>query len=291
MKVVGFTFIRNAVTYDYPIVEAIQSILPVCDEVIVSIGNSADNTEELIKAIGSGKIKIYHSTWDDSLREGGKVLAKETDKAFAHVPGDADWCFYIQGDEVVHEKYHSVIRAEMEKYKDDQRVEGLLFKYKHFYGSYDYVGDTRKWYNREIRIIRNDKTIQSYRDAQGFRKKGRKLNVKPIDAFIYHYGWVKHPYHQLQKQSTFYKLWLETDTPPAPIPKTDEALFDYSHIDSLVKFTGTHPQAMHERISKKNWTFDFDISKKNLKFTDRILYWIEKKTGKRLFDYKNYKII
>ena len=40
MKVTGFTFIRNAVINDYPIAEAINSILPLCDEVVVALGNS-----------------------------------------------------------------------------------------------------------------------------------------------------------------------------------------------------------------------------------------------------------
>src|SRR3954467_2993440 len=81
MKVSGFTFIRNAVKNDYPIVEAITSILPLCDEFIVMAGNSDDGTRELIEAIGSPKIKIIDSVWDDSLKEGGRVFAAETDKA------------------------------------------------------------------------------------------------------------------------------------------------------------------------------------------------------------------
>ena len=58
MKVAGFTFIRNAVKNDYPIVEAITSILPICDEFVVAVGNSDDETEQLIKGINSPKIKI-----------------------------------------------------------------------------------------------------------------------------------------------------------------------------------------------------------------------------------------
>ena len=59
MKVCGFTFIRNAVRFDYPIVEAITSVLPMCDEFIVLVGNSDDNTRNLIERIGSDKIKIH----------------------------------------------------------------------------------------------------------------------------------------------------------------------------------------------------------------------------------------
>src|SRR6266403_2114004 len=175
MKVAGFTFIRNAIKNDYPIVEAITSILPVCDEFVVALGNSDDETEQLILGINSPKIKIIHTVWDDTLREGGTVFATETDKAFNAISADADWAFYIQGDECVHEKYLPLIKQEMEDNLNDKEVEGLLFKYKHFYGSYDYYGHSRRWYRREIRILRNNKAIHSYRDAQGFRLAGRKI--------------------------------------------------------------------------------------------------------------------
>ena len=99
----------------------------------------------------------------------------------------ADWAFYIQGDEVVHERYHDLIRNEMLRWKDNEQVDGLLFNYLHFYGSYEYVGNPVKWYPHEIRIIKNNPAIHSYRDAQGFRKgNNQKLNVKLIDAWIYH---------------------------------------------------------------------------------------------------------
>lgn len=290
MKISGFTFVRNAVKYDYPVVESISSILPIVDEFIVSVGNSEDNTLQLIESINSPKIKIFNSVWDDTLREGGKVLAIETDKAFAHVSSGSDWAFYLQADEVVHEKYFDKIIGEAQLYLDNPKVEGLLFKYIHFYGTYDYVGDTRRWYNREIRIIRNDKNILSYRDAQGFRKDGRKLNVKLIDAFIYHYGWVKHPKQQQHKIEDFHIYWSKDQE--ALFKNEQNALFDYmKEADSLKKFEETHPAVMKKRISEKNWDIGFDPSKKKMSFKDAFLYKIEKMTGKRLFDYKNYHII
>jgi hypothetical protein len=166
----------------------------------------------------------------------------------------------------------------------------LLFRYLHFYGSYDYVGDSRTWYSREIRIIKNDKRIRSYRDAQGFRIEGRKLRVKPLDAYIYHYGWVKHPERQLQKHLRFEKLYSMTKLSDQ-ISKEKTKDFDYGGVDSLQKFAGTHPLVMQARILNINWKFDFDISKKTFSIKDKILYWIEKRTGKRLFEYQNYEII
>ena len=50
MNVSGFTFCRNAVKYDYPLVESIRSVLPVCDEFIVNVGRCEDGTLELIQS-------------------------------------------------------------------------------------------------------------------------------------------------------------------------------------------------------------------------------------------------
>ena len=289
MKVSGFTFVKNAVQFSYPIVEAITSILPVCDEFIVSVGDCEDGTLELIQSINSPKIKIIRSVWDNSLREGGKVLAVETNKALDAISEDSDWAFYIQGDEVVHEKYLATIKQEMLRWKDRPEVEGLLFKYLHFYGTYDFTGDSRNWYRREIRIIRNDKAIRSYKDAQGFRKNDRKLNVKLIDAYVYHYGWVKHPADMKKKEKTFHKLWHDDQWVEQKVADTE--LFDYSKIDSLAPFTGTHPKVMQKRLQEVNWNLNFDPSRKNLTLKKRLLHWFEQKTGVRLFEYKNYNII
>lgn len=289
MKISGFTIIKNAVTNDYPVVEAIRSILPVVDEMIVAIGDSTDATVELIQSIPSEKIKIVYSTWEPGINKGGAVLAVETDKAFAHISPDSDWAFYIQADEVVHEKYHAVIRATAEKYVADKRVQGLLFNYLHFYGTYDYVGDSRTWYHKEIRIIRNNPEIKAFRDAQGFRIDGKRLPVKPVDAYVYHYGWVKSPKQMQLKRKQSLEFWNDRQDLKKEIDASE--LFDYSEFDSLVKFTGTHPSVMQERVQQQNWQVTLDISQKKFSFSDRLLYWIEKRTGWRLFDFKNYRII
>ncbi|MDF3079119.1 MAG: glycosyltransferase family 2 protein [Sphingobacteriaceae bacterium] len=291
MKVAGFTFIRNAVKNDYPVKEAILSILPLCDEFIVAHGNSDDETLELLQSIDSPKLKIINTVWDESKREGGQVFAEETDKAYRAISADADWAFYIQGDECVHEKYHPTIRDEMHKNLNDPEIEGLLFKYQHFYGSYDHYAVSRRWYRREIRILRHLPGVHSYRDAQGFRIDGRKIRVKLIDAWIYHYGWAKPPQNILNKLRNFNRFyhddqWIETN-----VPVTTE--FDYGNADKLLPFTGTHPQVMQSRIAATNWKLDVDISKLNKKmsFRRRLLQAFEKLTGVRLFEYRNYRIV
>ena len=290
MKITGVTIIKNAVKNDYPVVEAINSILPMVDEMIVSIDKGEDETEQLIKNIVSDKIKIIYSTWDMSLREGGKVYAVETDKAIAHVSADTDWIFYIQADEVVHEKYHAAIIAAAKAYADNDKVQGLLFKYLHFYATYDYAGDSRKWYNYEVRMIKNDKRITSFKDAQGFRIGKKRLDVVLIDAEVYHYGWVKSPQQMKMKQKNVLRYYSNDDEGvKAYLNSTD--FFNFTEFDSLQKFKGTHPVVMQKRIETKNWDVELDISKRKFSMKDRFLFWFEKRTGKRLFDFKNYRII
>jgi hypothetical protein len=290
MKVTGFSFIRNAVKYDYPVVEAIKSILPVCDDFVVAVGKSDDCTRNLIADIDRQKIRILDTEWDDTLRLSGRVLAAETDKALACVPSDSDWAFYIQGDEAVHEKYLDNIYSAMTRWKDDKKIDGLLFKYLHFYGSYDYVGESMSWYRREIRIIRNTGKIYSYKDAQGFRKKdNKKLNVKLIDAYIYHYGWVKHPSAMQGKVKSFNRYWHDDAWISSNVK--DAAEFDYSGINALRLFDGTHPAVMLKRIKEKNWNFDYDISCNRYSFKEKIRRKIEKITGCRAGEYRNYRLV
>ena len=289
MKVSGFTFVRNAVKFDYPVLESIQSILPIVDEFIVVLGNSEDETESLIRSIQSPKIKIIHSVWDDSLRSGGTVLALETDKALAEVSKDSDWAFYIQADEVVHEQFHQQALDQMLLWKDDSAVQGLLFNYTHFYGSYEFVGDSRRWYRKEVRIVRPHIGVHSWKDAQGFRLDGRPLLVKEIGVSIYHYGWVKPPEFQQAKQSYFHKLWHDDDWMKEHIPDVKE--FDYSSIDSVARFLGTHPIVMKDRVSNQTWKVEIDPSKKKLSFRYKVLLFWEKLTGIRLGEYRNYRLI
>ncbi len=286
MKVTGFSFIKDAITYDYPVEEAIRSILPVCTNFVVAVGRSNDETLSLIKAIDPDKITIIETVWDETQREGGRVLALETDKAYQAIANDADWCFYIQGDEVVHEKYLPVIHERMLMYKDRRDVDGLLFNYLHFYGSYDYIAAASNFYKKEIRIIRKNDTFFSYRDAQGFRKgNNEKLNVIAIEAFMYHYGWVKQPKAMQAKQENFHKYWHDDAWVQKNVAKADE--FDYSNISSLKKFSDTHPEIMNERVRAINWHFDYDLSYNRFSLKDKLknlIYTLFKID----LNYKNY---
>ncbi|MCW3076048.1 MAG: hypothetical protein JWO32_657 [Bacteroidetes bacterium] len=290
MKIAGFTIIRNAIKFDYPVIEAITSILPICDAFYVGVGQSDDNTRILIESLASDKIIIIDTVWDDSKREGGAVLADETNKVFDMIPEEFTWCFYIQSDECVHENDLVKIKECAQKYADDKKINGLLFNYHHFYGHYNYIGVGRRWYSKEIRIVRNNKSIRSYKDAQGFRfNDNRKLQVKNTYCYIYHYGWVKPPTAQQAKQESFHKMWHNDEWMKKNIPEVKD--FDYNNIDLLGEYKNTHPQVMKQRIENAHWKFIYDRKKAKVNLKYRFLLWIEKLTGWRPGENKNYKEI
>jgi glycosyltransferase involved in cell wall biosynthesis len=288
MNISGFSFVKNAIKFDYPVVESITSILPVCDEFIIAIGDSEDDTLNLIKSIPSDKIKIIQTVWDKTLTKGGEVLSQQTNIALNHCTGD--WCFYIQADEVVHEKYLSVIKESMENFLNDKKVQGILFNYTHFYGNYKYYGVSRRWYRREVRIIRNDIGVTSYKDAQGFRIKNKKLRVKLIDAYIYHYGWVKDPKIMMDKQRFFHTLWHSKEFVQKKFGTLQK--YDYSNINELKLFGDSHPKVMNERTKNEKSEFLYaPLKNPKLSFKQKLLEYIEKKFGKRIGEYKGYIIL
>jgi len=290
MKVSGIIFIRNAEKYDYPVRESILSVLPLVDEMIVLHGNSEDSTLSILTSIDSPKIKIIDSVWDESLREGGRVLAVETQKALSYVDPDSDWIIGLQADECFHDEDYPAIKKAMNDHLSDFSVDGLLFSFIHFYGDYSLVATGRQWYRNEIRIIRNKPEIVPYKDSQGFRfSNGKKLKVKHSNARVHHYSWVKTPDKQQEKLKYFHSLWHDDLWVKKHLGEQTE--FDYSKIDVLETFTGTHPKVYKERVDNYKQPSGLKTGVHIQKLHKKLLYWLEKAIGRKIGENKNYILI
>lgn len=250
MKISGFSFCRNADKLYYPVVESIRSVLPLCDEFVVAVGrgDADDRTRELIAGIGDSKVRIIDTEWTDREKLKGWTHSQQTNIALNACRGD--WCLYVQSDEVVHEKDLPVIRARCEQLQNDARVEGLAFRYLHFWGDYRHAHRSHAWYPTEIRMIRNGRGIQSYRSAQSFRRNGEKLRVAMVDATIYHYGWVRPPDVMTRKKIEM--IHTHHGREEAATLRADLA-FNYGDLDRIPLFEGTHPDVMKDWIAKFNW--------------------------------------
>jgi hypothetical protein len=286
MQVSGFTVIRNGVLMGYPVLQSIKSLLPLVDEFVIGIGQSDDNTKDLILGLNDPKIRIFDSHWDTKKTKGGLILSEKTNEALSHCRND--WCFYLQADEVLHENDLPQIWRAMETYEKDARVQGLLFKYIHFYGSYATIATSRKWYRNEVRIVKRSSGIRSHNDAQGFRVNGAKPWVKPSGGRIFHYGWVKPPQMMGQKSKLLNRWWHGS--------KRDHEFedFKYDRQYGLRSFGGSHPAVMQELVAAQNWRFDHRRRLSDWKLKDLNLLasdLFEKTFRHRIGEYRPYRLI
>jgi len=312
MTISGFTMVRNGAKLYYPIKQAIASILPICDEFVVALGNCDpdDNTLQEIESIGSDKIRIIHTVWDLEKYPRGMEHAHQTDLAKEACTGD--WLFYVQSDEVVHEEDLPRIRKRCEELLPDKSVEGILFKYRHFWGDYGHYITSHAWYANEIRIIRNDTDIHSWESAQSFRRipdfdgvnyrqrEGTfKLKVARVDAYIFHYGWVRPPQYMQKKRRVFEGIH-QGEKRAEEMLSQEGSEFDFGNMSYLSIYRHTHPAVMEERIRMFNWgdqlrrtTNVSSVARhKHERLKYRVLTFIEQTFlgGRQIMSFKNYRL-
>lgn len=258
MKISGFTIARNAIKFGYPISESIQSILPICDEFIVNVGDSDDDTLNLIKSIKSDKIRIIQNTWDFSI--GPEVLSTQTNIALKECQGD--WAFYLQSDEVIHEAdLQRLIRC-MEEYLSDEDVDALRFKWFHFYGSFYRYRVDAGWYQKQDRIIRNNGEIESFGDAYAFQRKDKQpIRRVNTGCFIYHYGWVQNNHIMAQRRQNAKDIGF------IQLKDQENQAFDFGDLNRFPIYFGSHPNVMRDKL------IQHELSKHDIKNIQCKYWW------------------
>ena len=287
VRVSGFTIVRNAVKLDFPLEASIRSILPVCDEVIVNVGRSEDDTLDLVRAISDPKIRILETEWDMTIKN--KVLGDETLRAMRACRHP--WGVYIQADEVLHESGAEILARAIQEHDPDARVEGLLVQYRHFYGDLDTIATNRRWYRREVRAVRLDPRldIRPYQGAQGFRvgPDHRKIRARLTQAEMFHYGWARPAQALRTKRETSQVLY--------PWSKEREArrpLLPW--FPGLRPFRGTHPAVARPWVEGRRHDPERRVELPHFEAEHLRFYAsdiIERLTGARVFEFRNYKLV
>jgi hypothetical protein len=314
MRISGFSMVRNGIKLYYPVVPMIRSILPLVDEFVIAVGRGDpdDTTRESVEAIGDPKIRIIDTEWDLQRYPRGMENAHQTDIAMRACRGD--WLFYLQADEVVHERDLPVIEARCRELLDRPEVEGLLFDYIHFWGDYSHRQVSHGWYPHEIRIVRRDPEIHSWQSAQSFRRipdfdgrsyrrsEGtRKLAVAKVDATIHHYGWVRPPHLMRSKKRSLDTIHRGADGAGRQ-PGNDGDSFDYGPLDRVAEFHGSHPAVMRETIEAMDWSDSLQAdgrpdpsrpAHKHERLKYRLLTWIEQNLlgGRHVGEFRNYRLL
>jgi glycosyltransferase involved in cell wall biosynthesis len=253
LKISGFTFVRNAVKLQYPIVESIRSILPIVDEFVIAVGQGDDDTAGLIRSIGSPKIRIIDSQWNPNVRSGGYVLAQQTNVALLNCTGE--WAIYLQADEAIHERDHARLVELMTQYREDDRIEGMLMQRISFFGDYDTVLDVHPFKNDlACRLVKPHRFVLSRGDAAGFtvhpkyKEHGHRIRVVDTGLDVFHYCDVRPPSVSAQFQDEKNKFWTDEAKPADYYQKIPRGF--------LARFRGSHPAPMRERIAAYDQPLD-----------------------------------
>jgi hypothetical protein len=257
-RISGVTIARGAVGLGYPVAESLVSMLPAVDEIVANIGDCADGTREAVIGVGAPELKLLEDPWDDTLRRKGLLLSCETNRAFDAATGD--WVLYLQADEVLHEDDAARIRPLVASLHDRVEVDGVSFRYLHFYGGYGWVQDNPfGWYRRAVRLVRRIPAIRSVGDALKFRRleagRLRRLRAVRSDLRVFHYGWARSPAAMALKQRHLERYWKD-DVALARDWAGDAASRIFSDTRHLVPFHGSHPASMARRIAAADWTFE-----------------------------------
>jgi hypothetical protein len=286
VKVSGFTIVRNAIKLDFPVEASIRSILPLCDEVVVNVGRSEDETLDLVRSISDPKIRIIETEWDMTRRN--SVLGLETHRAMRACT--YPWGVYIQADEVLHEQGAAVLAAAIQRYQSEPAVEGLLVRYVHFYGGFDTVATHRRWYRREVRAVRlaPELDIRPYQGAQGFRvgPDHRKIRARLTSAEMFHYGWAR-PGQALREKRDLGRTMY-------PWRNADESRPLLAWMPGIRKFSGSHPAVARQWIEARRHDPERVIEPRRFRWRFLRYYLssaIERVTGVRVFEFRNYKIV
>lgn len=279
----GFSIIRNATLLDFPLEASIASVLPAVDEFVIAVGRSEDDTLARVRAITDSRIRIIETEWDMTL--GSAVLAAETNRAMAAC--SHPWGIYIQADEVLEDGGAARLRQKIHEVDQQARVEGLVVDYLHFYGSFDVVGVSRKWYRREVRAVRLGRGIHSFRDAQGFRvgPHNRRVRCQQSGVRMLHYSSARPAWALRTKREHDRQIYAseQRKDPSRPL---------LPWYPGLQRFTGPHPTAVTGWIAARTGEGSY-VEPAHFQF-DHVRIWvtmaIERLTGWRPFEWRNYTL-
>jgi hypothetical protein len=149
-----FMVVKDVLKPGYPFVEAIASVLPICDEFLLSEGYSKDGTYEVVQELAklNQKIKVVRQKWPE--KRSITVIGDVTNAIRTKCKGD--YIFSVQANEIVHEDSLKLIEALPEICPQAQT---FSFPYVHLYRTYKFSEEFR------LRFARNLPSIVATGDA------------------------------------------------------------------------------------------------------------------------------
>lgn len=255
----GCLIIKNGTKFDYPFQQAIESVLPICDEFVVVEGVGEDDTYERLLAMREKdqKIQVVRSKMERKVSE----LSRATDLSISLTK--CDYYLQIQGDEGINEFSCRRIRSVVDRGGFDI----LQTRIFHFWSSFDTVYIPKVFYDYVWRVARRSlfPQLHSIGDAMNLGPLSlpglRTLALPETEAYWLHYGFVRNPKQMVEKCYEFFPWWSQDpekweehgmDPYLARARQNKKVVWtEKHHPRQLTPFRGVHPKSYESWISKR----------------------------------------
>lgn len=245
MTLGGNIVTRNCIEQDYCWREAIQSLLPVCDMISVSDGESTDGTQEEIRAWMEREPKIVLNVypWPDP-KGNAYFFADWLDYNRQHIK--ADWEFQLDADEILHQNSYEEIRKFIE---GPQNRTGVVTRFNFWRDHRHLIPEGVCCGKRVIRLARQDLFLAS----DGYDKRGELAAGMGTGTSIQigHYGFIRNREAFFVKARRLQGYFFDTYDPR--LEQAEKFEGNWSEMPGVTgwegrldPFTGTHPQAVHD---------------------------------------------
>lgn len=246
----GCVAARNSVKFGYPLRQCLQSLRPICDEVILSYDPTTDDgTPELALQLRDElDLVLVESPWDMSNMEKGLEIGHQSQVAVEACSPRTEWRLCVQQDEAFHEDDHSKIRELVRTAPNI--INGFDFVRPYFFGNLHTI--RRDWTVKITRLTRKDTHTYDGFDGQNSVPLSSPFHIDS-GVWLFHYSRIGDPNliaRRIRNVDSFFhseeNLPRESELPPYDF--TTRAYDSYAFTENpdtvnseLLSYWGTHP--------------------------------------------------
>lgn len=242
----GLVCLRNGESYDYPWRECIQSMLPVCDEVVICEGESTDGTQEAIREwmTREPKLKLCVYPWPNPKGD-VDFYVNWIQHGRHHTRGD--FLFHNDADEVINEHGQCILSRFKQQTKPGDRISLRCHRYNFWKDTKHLIPPGVCLSHEVIRVAPRDVFMPS----DGPHPLGGAIVEMAIRSRMdfFHYGFLRKPEAYFSKSRGLHEAFFNTyDKRLADVEDKGrqwmEEIKDVEWTNQLMSFGWDHPEVI-----------------------------------------------
>jgi len=250
MTLGGAVCTRDCERLDYPWKECVQSILPVCDSVVLCDSGSTDGTLEAIQEWikREPKLLLCHWPWPNPVGD-VEFYFRWINHARQHVP--CDYHLQIDADEVVSEHSYGTIQKLKERSATDRFA--VICNRLNFWKSARFLIPPGVCLGHEVIRIAPTNMVLASDGAHAEGTQAPRI-AKHANIDIHHFGFLRRPAAYFEKSKLLHgyffgsydKRLMDAESDTAQGGNWMEAIRDVEWTDRLIPYSGPWPVVAHQ---------------------------------------------